>query len=188
MLSKSELGERVRRARQARGMTLKEVAAVAHLSAPHICEIEQGKTSPTFGALARIALALGKPAAHFLEDEALPEVSVVRRGECIPDRLVAGGTGVAATAEPLTAGIPCSHLGVRRLLLEPQAGTSIHQGEVDEGGLVLQGRVEARVGDEVRMLEPGDATFFAAGELHELRNPGPAPAEILWIHLDRVTE
>ena len=60
-----ELGERLRRLRFARNLTLKEVEAKAHVSATHLSEIERGKTSPTVGALVRIARALG-------EDDGIP--------------------------------------------------------------------------------------------------------------------
>jgi quercetin dioxygenase-like cupin family protein len=53
-----------------------------------------------------------------------------------------------------------------------------------EGGVLLAGRLEARVDGEVRTLERGDVALFDAAHPHELFNPGPEPAELLWFRLD----
>ena len=69
MPTKQEVGRRVRLARFRRNLTLKEVAARSGMSATHISEIERGKTSPTIGALDRIAKALEERSAHFVEEQ-----------------------------------------------------------------------------------------------------------------------
>ncbi|MCK4915813.1 MAG: helix-turn-helix transcriptional regulator, partial [Candidatus Eisenbacteria sp.] len=81
MLDKAELGRRVKLERLAKSMTLKQVADSSGMSPTHISEIERGRTSPTVGALLRIARALGKSATYFVEDDELPTVSIVRRHE-----------------------------------------------------------------------------------------------------------
>ena len=60
MMTKEQLGTRIRSVRKERGLTLKELERVSGFSATHISEIERGKTSPTIGALVRISNALGK--------------------------------------------------------------------------------------------------------------------------------
>ena len=56
----TELGRRVRALRLQRGMTLKQVESLCGLSATHLSEVERGRTSPTLGALTRLAGALGR--------------------------------------------------------------------------------------------------------------------------------
>ena len=75
MISKEEIGRRIKKMREEHHLTLKNVEAKAGISATHISEIERGKTSPTIGALIRIADALGKDPAYFIEDEELRDVS-----------------------------------------------------------------------------------------------------------------
>ena len=98
MPEKAELGRRIKKTREEKHQTLKAIEAAAGISATHISEIERGKTSPTLGALLRIARALGRDPAYFLEEEDLGAVSVVtlenRLRESLPD-----GTG---TLERLT--------------------------------------------------------------------------------------
>ena len=57
--SPTELGRRIKMLRIAAGLTLKDLEERGGISATHVSEIERGKASPTIGALARIAHALG---------------------------------------------------------------------------------------------------------------------------------
>jgi transcriptional regulator with XRE-family HTH domain len=75
----SELGRRIKLLRVARNLTLKEIEKRGHISATHVSEIERGKASPTVGALARIAQALGVRPATLIEPRVLPEVARSRR-------------------------------------------------------------------------------------------------------------
>jgi mannose-6-phosphate isomerase-like protein (cupin superfamily) len=49
-----------------------------------------------------------------------------------------------------------------------------HEGE--EGGVILQGRVEVTVGDRVRVLGPGEAYYFESRIPHRFRNVGDEDA------------
>ena len=180
-LSQTDIGKRIHLARRARGQTLKELAARGGCSAAHLCAIEQGKTSPTIGTLDGIARALGKPLPYFMEEEELPEVSVVRLGSglTVPDHHLGPGT------ERLTCGIPGARIEVMRVRLEPLAEAPLLRHGGEEGGLVRTGTVEIRAGADTRLLRAGDAVFFSAARPHALRNAGDAPAELLWVNLHR---
>jgi transcriptional regulator with XRE-family HTH domain len=179
---RGEIGRRIRTVRLERRLTLRQVAGRAHLSATHISEIERGHTTPTVGALVRIAAALGREPHFFLEAEWLPEVSVVRRDEA---RAAAAAPG-RATA--LTQGIPGGRLACARLVIEPGAtpapAPSAH-GEV--GGYLLRGRLEIRLGEELLELGPGDGFHLSADLPHSLHNPGEDAAELLWVAINPAT-
>lgn len=53
------LGDRLRRLRQARGLTLTDVAARAGVSPQYLSEIERGRKDPSSEMLAAVAGALG---------------------------------------------------------------------------------------------------------------------------------
>jgi transcriptional regulator with XRE-family HTH domain len=78
MLTKKELGRRLRMARFEKGLTLKDVAKLSGMSATHISEVERGKTSPTISALQRITGALGENPAHFVREENMPQAVFTR--------------------------------------------------------------------------------------------------------------
>ncbi len=180
MLDKAELGRRVKLERLSKGMTLKQVADGSSMSPTHISEIERGRTSPTVGALLRIAHALGKSATYFVEEEELPSVSVVRRHERTRRSITEGGDTVA-DANFLTRGIPAGRLRVvelRDMSSGPVEGTP-HEGE--EIVLVTSGQVKVTVGDTVYELGEGDCVQFKASMPHRFEKLGEAEPRLLWI-------
>ena len=63
IVGREELGRRIRGLRAERHLTFRQGEEVSGLSATHLSEIERGRTSPTIGALTRIARALGRDAS-----------------------------------------------------------------------------------------------------------------------------
>ncbi len=184
MITKEDLGSRIRNVRKQRGLTLKELERISGFSATHISEIERGKTSPTIGALVRIAEALGKETSFFLEEEELNEIAVVRHH----DRQPLPEEAIKVRGEYLTPGISGGRLNAYLLHLDPGDGREVdyeaHAGE--EGAYLLRGRVEFRVGDRSFTLEPGDALHFRADRPHGFRNTGGERAEIVFVSTKRV--
>ena len=105
-----ELGRRMRKLRLEQRMTLKRLQEASTLSATHLSEIERGRTSPTIGALIRIARALGREPSYFIEHEERTDVAHVGHGQGTQSRLSAG-----ITAEVLSPGIPGSEISAYRL-------------------------------------------------------------------------
>ena len=162
----SDLGRRIRKLRVERQLTLKQLEDSCGLSATHLSEIERGRTSPTVGALIRIARSLGKVPAFFLEDEERAEAARARRGE--------GGTlalGTGASAESMSAGIPGSLLYAYRISLDHGAGLELERHET--GGeticYVTRGEIESVVGARRARLTIGDAVHSSADLAQRLR-------------------
>jgi transcriptional regulator with XRE-family HTH domain len=168
-----ELGRRIRKCRLDSRMTLKAVEQASGLSATHLSEIERGRTSPTIGALVRIARALQRDASYFIERE---ERNAVAHQSWDAVRRIENGAGVAA--EALTPGIPGSHLFTYRLQLGPGPGGEVRLPAQELPGdavyYVRRGTVEADFGDQRLKLGAGDgvqATFVVP---HHLRASGEA--------------
>jgi mannose-6-phosphate isomerase-like protein (cupin superfamily) len=53
------------------------------------------------------------------------------------------------------------------------SGAGLHRHSFDEWHIILEGRFEAQVGDEVRTLGPGDMMFAPGGTPHRLKDLGP---------------
>ncbi len=180
MLDKAELGRRVKLERLSKGMTLKQVADASHMSPTHISEIERGRTSPTVGALLRIAHALGKSATYFVEEDELPSISVVRRHERTRHSINSGEVSVA-DIDFLTTGIPAGRLRVveLRTLKADAIEGKLHEGE--EIVLVTSGRVKVVVGDANYELGEGDCVQFKANLPHRFERLGDEEPRFLWI-------
>jgi transcriptional regulator with XRE-family HTH domain len=184
MITKEDLGNRIRLVRKQRAFTLKDLERVSGFSATHISEIERGKTSPTIGALVKIAKALGKETSYFLEEEQLSEIAVVRRNE----RQTLPEEAVKVHGEYLTPGIPGGRLNAYLIYLEPgelkDVSYPAHSGE--EGIYVVSGLIEVAVGDRVFRLETGDSVHYPANCQHGFRNAGKERAEMIFMSTKRV--
>lgn len=175
MLTNGALGQRLRDCRREQKLTLKALEALAAVSATHISEIERGRTSPTIGALDKLARALGKRASFFLEEELLDDVchlpSSARRA------IDLAWAGVSLTR--LTRRVPGAILSAHRYDLAAgaaspelvQPGTDVY--------LVEEGRAEFEVEGERFALDAGDSIHIGSGRRHRFLNPGDGPARLL---------
>lgn len=174
MTSPTELGRRIRETRLRQGLTLKELDDRAGLSATHLSEIERGRTSPTVGALLRIARALGHEPAYFLEPEILPDISHVRAGHA--EKNVMAG----AIVELLAPGITGGRLRGARIRLTP--GSAPLELAAEEGAEVIylvSGRVALSLDDQNWTLEPGDAAYMPVDRRRTLTLAGSESAELV---------
>ncbi len=151
MISKEALGSRVREIRQRRKMTLKDVEQSSGLSATHISEIERGMTSPTVGALIRIAGALEKDPGFFVEPRELDEVCVRFDSDPPSERPPEGVSIRRGRCASLTQGVLGGRISGQEFVLDPGGCATI---------------AWLRVGD--------DACFFCVAGAAELadRRPG----------------
>ncbi len=180
-----DIGARIKRVRNDLGLTLKDVEERAGVSAAHVSEIERGEASPTLGSLARIASALRKSPAFFLEENELGEVSLVGAKDRVRERV--GTSGVRrsnASIEHLTAGVPGGSLQVRRV--ELPAGSTYrgehHQHAGFEAIIVVSGHVKVEAGEATFDLGPGDAAHFDATLLHGYSNGSRDDVAVLiWV-------
>lgn len=168
MPEKAELGRRIKKSREEKHLTLKSIEAAAGISATHISEIERGKTSPTLGALLRIASALGKDPAYFLEEEDLGAISAVTLENRLRESLPEG----VGTIERLTTCIPGGRLQVAIITLEPGMArrTEKHSHFGNEAVVILSGSFRFFVGEGEFELDEGDAIHFHATEAHRYEN------------------
>jgi mannose-6-phosphate isomerase-like protein (cupin superfamily) len=51
--------------------------------------------------------------------------------------------------------------------------------DAEEGGIIIRGRLEVTVGDQVRVLGPGDAYYFDSRTPHRFRNIGDEECEVV---------
>ena len=173
-----ELGRRIRKLRLERRMTLKQVEHVSGLSATHLSEIERGRTSPTIGALVRIARALEKDASYFIEQEERSDIAHHLREDV---QRFAFGDGV--TAEALSPGIPGSGLFTYRIRMDGRPDVVLRLAAQELPGdsiyFVQAGTVTAGVGENQLTLTAGDAMQASLEHEHRVSPAGRDGVEIL---------
>ncbi|MGH2758875.1 MAG: helix-turn-helix domain-containing protein [Actinomycetota bacterium] len=166
------VGDRVRRLREATGLSLRELARAAGVSAPMLSQVERGETSPTLSVAAKIAGGLDLTLSRLLRLDEEPHVVLVRhdsRREVRRD---------GHRFEELTPPLPGQPHAVTVHTLRAGAGTGgpgdppIHEPGSRETVLVQSGSLDLVCGDERYGLSEGDAVTFDADLAHHFENPG----------------
>ena len=61
------IGQSIRKARKARGFTLRSLAAASGYSVTFLCDVERGRSNPSLKMLFRAAVAIGVKPGELLE-------------------------------------------------------------------------------------------------------------------------
>ena len=169
------LGKKLRRMRQARGLTAVELAQRARVTTGFISQLEHSQTVPSLQTLQRIAAVLGVSLTYFLLEENL-QPQVVRKQERPILHLGHDGACVA-----LLSPLPAQHLELALCALPPGAVSwstaRSHAGQ--QCHLLLQGTVRADYGDKTYHLEEGDSILWEGTLPYRLENIGTDEARLL---------
>ena len=190
-----DLGEQLRAARQAKKLSIRELARTLGLSPALIGHIETGRTLPSINTLYAMAttleLSLDKlftledfSDAHDRAGAATVATDGVLIGRYNARAHQVSGLGVhweslTSTGQPLRFGILSYDAGVSTTLDGPPVG---HEGT--EHAYVLSGTLELVVGERKYILNSGDSFELDARIPHALSNPGTHPVHLLWAILD----
>ena len=172
-----DLGGRLRARRHRAGLTLRVAADKTGVSVSFLSAVERGVTGLSIARLHALVKLYGTTVHDLLADGAASSRLV--RAAARP-RLPASGSGVQI--EQLAVGTLQMEPHLYRV--QPGAGSEgayEHVGE--EFVFVLRGRLEIWVEErEHYRLRAGDCLYFPSTLPHRWRNPGPEPAELLWVN------
>lgn len=181
MMSEQEapdVGKQLRVFRQERGLSLRTLAELCHLSPNTISLIERGESSPSVSTLHRLATALNVQITAFFEGP-IEHVQVVLTRAA--DRRRAANANVLL--ESLGTGLEKQSLEPFLVTMRPGADSGpqmiVHDGQ--EMVYCLQGEIEYQVDEESYQLAVGDTLLFRARLPHRWRNPGHDPAVFLLV-------
>lgn len=203
-----EMGERLRAARRARSLSLRDLAGRLGVSPSLISQVETGRASPSVATLYAIATEL---------EVSLDDLLFTGRTGSAPGRaddLAPGGGAalaaavLAASATPVQRASDRRHIrlasavtwerlttssepGVEFLLVTYEVGGASsatdafqrHAGH--EWGHVLSGRLHVTISFEDYILEPGDSISIDSSIPHRLWNDGDEPVRAIWFVLGR---
>lgn len=174
------LGERIRNLRAERGLTLTALSTKSGISVAMLSHIERGKTSPSLKLLDKLRVALGVPLASFFDiaAERTVEAGIVTR---VGKRsMLSFNTGL--TKEMLSP-LGHSHLELLQLSIDVggSSGPDPWRRVGEKAGVVLEGRFELQIGEQIFVLEEGDAFQFDSSQPHSFRNAAAKPTKVIWI-------
>ncbi|MFK7878469.1 cupin domain-containing protein [Roseobacter sp.] len=179
-----DIGHKLRAIRKKRGLSQRELATRAGLTNGTISLIEQNKTSPSVASLKSLLDAIQISMAEFFSTlEENPQ-----------SRYFYAADEFTEIAPPELSGTASQLLSLRQLgnaqehalqvLHERYApgadtGPELLSHKAEEAGVVVKGRIEITVSDEVRVLGPGDGYLFNSTLPHRFRNTADVDCEII---------
>ncbi|WP_020042058.1 cupin domain-containing protein [Salipiger mucosus] len=176
------LGDAVRRARKARGLSLQLVADGVGISTGLLSQIERGISSPSVRNLRAICEVIGIPFLSLFDDG---EARASRESRMIvrADRRKTVDFGDRKMVKSFLTVHDEGALQVMEIVLEAggSSGEESYAHEGEECGLVLSGRLELVVDDHRYQLSPGDAFHFESTRPHRFRNLAEVETRVIWI-------
>ena len=199
-----DVGSELRRVRESRKLSLRNVASAVGVSASLLSQVETGKTQPSVSTLYALvnylgisldglmgtsraesaSLGLGSAGGGSEPRAGRRSDSVVQRREDNPiiemengvtwERMAVGNTDIA---DPL-------------IVTYPPAGSSSREGKLMrhaalEYGVIIEGRLTLRIDFDSYDLEPGDSFCFDANRPHLYTNQTEEPARGIWFVIGR---
>lgn len=179
------IGIKIRHARQLLGLSLDELGQRVGLTEGYISKIENDVAVPSLPALHKLVQELGVNMNALFGDSAYNEneVFVLRAGD--RQRIETGHrrAGNHIVLEQLVPSGPQYLLQINMHIVERGGGSTdfiSHKGQ--EFGLVIEGRIELHVEDNVILLESGDVFYFNSELGHRYQNAGDVKARVLWVN------
>ena len=176
------VGGRLRVLRKAQGVTLVELAKASGVDAATISRIETGRMTGTIESHAKLTRALGVKLTELFSgiEEAQAKGAVAVQTPSRRTEVYVHQAGKSSMAM-LTTEVLKKKLMPVLIAIEP--GGSTHKEETKVGTekflYVLEGALEARIGEEIHVLKRGSTLYFEASLPHSLRNPGDKTARCL---------
>ncbi len=173
-------GVDLRTARQQRGFSLDELSVKTSIDRDLLAQVESGEATLPLGQVIRLSKALsltledviskGTEAFTIVRSGARPRIS--RYGQ---EKMEKHGYEY----ESLAANKKDRKMEPFVVTLYPSASDAPSSHDGQEFIYVLEGQMEAMVGDTREVLEPGDAIYYDSTSSHLVRAYGDKPAKIL---------
>ncbi|MFT6074021.1 MAG: transcriptional regulator with XRE-family HTH domain [Yoonia sp.] len=175
-----DIGKKLQSIRKAHGLSQRELAARAGLTNGTVSLIEQNKTSPSIASLKRLLDAIPMSIAEFFANiENADNTKIFFTAAEFTE--VSPQSGLAPVSLRQLGNSTMHALQILDESYPPNADTGpeylSHQGE--EGGVIVEGEIELTVGDQVRILGPGDGYLFESLQVHRFRNVGSKTCRIV---------
>lgn len=172
----AELGQRLRTLRERAGLSQRALARKVGVASATISLMEAGKVSPSVGSLKRVLEGIPIGLSEFFAFEPEPDQTVFYAAQELTE-IGRGGLSLKQVGG--------SSFGRSLQILKEtyaqnaDTGRVMYEHEGEEGGIVISGRVEVTVGEQRKILGPGDAYLFDSRKPHRFRQVGPVEAVVV---------
>ncbi len=177
----SKLGEKIKRIRLEKGLSLNDLSVKSGISAAAIHKIESNGIIPTITTMMKISDALGKEVSYFIEERKGKKdvffVPANRRESIFTFKKGLKLHGISSKKYGdfmMTAAYAVVDAGA-------SSGRKPMRHRGEELVYCLKGRMELRIGEETYTLGPGDSIHFRTDLNHRWKNTGDTKAELIWV-------
>lgn len=177
------VGERIRELRESKGLSLQDMANRTGYSSALLSQVENHFISPPLGGLIKIAKALEVKVGTFFGDEPRESYAIVRKDERKHISRFASKEGVSYGYSYESLGFDKKDRQMEPFLVTLEPATvkseklSSHDGE--EFIFVLEGEMEAILGDHKDVLHAGDCIYYDSAIPHKVQCHREVPTKIL---------
>lgn len=174
------IGERIKRSRNDKNLSLRELASMVELSASFLSQIEQGKASPSIENLKKIANSLDVRVSYLIEDEEVKKNSdLIRESERKSVESVDSNTKISLltssniekTMEPILYEIGPGG----------ESGRDFYTHPGEEFIFILEGELDIYLEETVVNLNKGDSFYFKSSQKHRFKNNTKHNAKAIWV-------
>jgi len=172
----STVGQKLRDARHARGLTIAAVGEKTGLTKGFLSRLERDEVSASVPSLLAVCQAVGLRIGDLFDP---PGAAVVRRNEGSP--LQFGGHGLDEVV--MSSGDQRRFTVIRaRLSAGGTSGDDLYTFDGDvEFAYVVSGQLTIDVEDQSHVLSAGDALTFRPTQPHRWRNSSDGETVVLWV-------
>lgn len=164
------LGEKIRKLRQEKRLTLQELSELSSLSKPLLSQIENDQVTPPIATLLKISKGLNVGIHYFFEEEEDQQKFVLTRAEQreVSRRRSGNDAPHGYVYRSLATGI--RHKPMEPFLVEFELkdwdDSFFYRHDGFEFIYLLEGSLEFHYGAEVMLLQPGDSIYYDSSEPH----------------------
>ena len=191
------IGEKLKKSRNDKGMSLRELATKVELSASFLSQIEQGKASPSIENLKKIAHTLDVRVAYLIEDEEddIRNIEHIKKEnikyiESLDSNIKMGillSNNREKNMEPIIYEIGVDGESGRDFYSHGSSEEFIYilEGELEvyvaNKKYKLEGELEVYVANKKYKLSKGDSLYFKSSLKHRFKNTSKKEVKALWV-------
>lgn len=173
------VGEVIHKLRKSRKMTLLELSTESGVALATLSRMENGKMTGTLESHMSICKALQINLPDLYKDFSASKKTIEMRPKA--DKIAVSPSNKKAAVEMLASNVANKKMLPLSITIAKSGSTSAESGKVgmEKFIYVLDGRIDAVIGDTKYSLKRGDTLYFDASLTHLFRNTGNGEASLV---------
>lgn len=175
------IGEKLKKSRNEKGMSLRELATKVDLSASFLSQIEQGKASPSIENLKKIANTLDVRVSYLIEDEDEEIRNIQYNKESEMRYLESKGSNIKMALLMPTNKEKNMEPIIYEIGINGESGRDFYSHGGEEFIYIIDGELDVYIADKKYKLVKGDSLYFKSHLQHRFKNISKKQVKALWV-------